>query len=51
MSSKNPICRKQREEYFGESSKDKTWMLIQVMFGFNNVKYAENRLIPFVIAI
>jgi hypothetical protein len=49
--SKNLICRKQREGYFGESSKSKIWMFIQVMFGFNNVKFVEKRLIPFVIVV
>jgi hypothetical protein len=39
--SKNHICRKRREEYFGECSKDKTWVYIKVMFGFSDVKYAE----------
>jgi hypothetical protein len=47
MLSKNPICRKRREGYFGESSKDKTWVLIQVMFGFNNIKYAEKQINTF----
>jgi hypothetical protein len=47
MLSKNPICRKQREGYFGESSKDKRWVLIQVMFGVNNIKYAEKQINTF----
>jgi hypothetical protein len=47
MLSKNPICRKRREGYFGESSKDKTWVLIQVIFGFNNIKYAEKQINTF----
>jgi hypothetical protein len=44
MLSKNPICRKRREGYFGESSKSKIWVFIQVMFGFNNVKFAEKQI-------
>jgi hypothetical protein len=41
MFSKNPICGKQREEYFGEYDKDKTWVYIQVIIGFRDVKYTE----------
>jgi hypothetical protein len=47
MLSKNPICRKRREGYFGESSKDKTWIIIQAMFEVNNIKYAEKQINPF----
>jgi hypothetical protein len=39
--SKNPICGKRRKGYFGECNKDKTWVYIQVILGFNDVKYAE----------
>jgi hypothetical protein len=39
--SKNPICRKQRKGYFGECSKDKIRVYIQVIIGFNIIKYAE----------
>jgi hypothetical protein len=39
--SKNPICRKQREGYFWECSKDKTRVYIQIIIGFSEVKYEE----------
>jgi hypothetical protein len=47
MLSKNPIRRKQREGYFGESNKSKIWAFIQVMFGFNNVKFAQKQINTF----
>jgi hypothetical protein len=45
--SKNPICGRRREGYFGESSKGKTWVYVQVMFGFNEVKYTEKMINTF----
>jgi hypothetical protein len=39
--SKNPICRKQREEYFRERSEDKIWVFFQMMFNFSEEKFSE----------
>jgi hypothetical protein len=47
MLSKNPVCGKRREEYFGEYSRSKTWVFIQVIFGFNEVKYTEKMINSF----
>jgi hypothetical protein len=47
MLGKNPVYRKQREEYTEEDEEEKTWMYVQMIFGFNDFKYSEKMINTF----
>jgi hypothetical protein len=44
---KNPISKRRRKEYSDEQGKVITWVVVQVMFGYSNVDFAEKQINTF----